>query len=227
MFDTASSVEQQLFDLPDLPFLIERLNNRLVEEQKLRAKFRKWVTPDVKAEFINGQIVKHEPTSEDQNEATGHLLLLGGFFANFKKIGKVYGQKALIGMKRNDYEPDVAFWRKEVADSFAPEMNVYPLPDLVVEVLSPGKENIRRDRETKFADYASHGIPEYWIIDPKKQTVEQYLLSDTARNTYELYKKATREDHIESRAMKGFAIPVLAIFEAVANSEAVQRILNT
>lgn len=226
MFDSTSSVEQQLLDLPELPILLERINVRLAGEKKSRVEFREWLTPDIKAEFINGEIVMHSPVAEDHNEIVMHLSGAANFYSTVKKIGKVRVEKALVGMKRNDYEPDVSFWRKEVADTFTPDMNVYPLPDLVVEVLSPGKENIRRDRETKFSDYAAHGIPEYWIIDPKKQTVEQYLLSGTAPNTYELYKKATLVDRIESTAMKGFNIPVRAIFEAEANSEAVQQILR-
>jgi Uma2 family endonuclease len=129
-------------------------------------------------------------------------------------------------MRRNDYEPDIAFWRKEIADTFTPDMNVYPLPDLVVEVLSPGKENIRRDTETKFTDYASNGIPEYWIIDPKKRTVTQYLLSESAPDQYEMYKKATDRDFIESVSMQGFQLPVKAIFDAEANARLLLQLLG-
>ena len=104
-------------------------------------------------------------------------------------------------------------------------MNVYPTPDLVVEVLSPGKENTKRDRETKFEDYASHGIAEYWIIDPKKQTVEQYLLAEEEFGKYELYKKATIEDSIQSVQLEGFLIPVRAIFDAEMNAEVMKQLL--
>jgi Uma2 family endonuclease len=36
---------------------------------------------------------------------------------------------------------------------------------LVVEVTSPGKRNLIRDRETKYAAYARAGIPLYLIVD--------------------------------------------------------------
>ena len=129
-------------------------------------------------------------------------------------------------MTRNDYEPDIAFWRKEVADQFNPGMNVYPVPDLIIEVLSPGKANVERDTVTKFDDYASHGVSEYWIIDPAKQTVEQYLLSDTSPGQYELYKKALVGDHIASVVMQGFSIPVKAIFDSQTNAEVMQALLK-
>ena len=224
MFD--SGLEENLWNEPSLPLLLERIHHRLDDERLQRAEFRSWLTEDAKAEFINGSIVMHSPAADDHNEATGQLYRIASLFADFHKIGKVRVEKALIGMTRNDYEPDIAFWRKEIADRFEPGMNVYPIPDLIVEVLSPGKENIKRDTETKFSDYAAHRVSEYWIVDPKKKTVEQYLLSTETPDTYELYKKAILTDNIESKVMEGFSIPVSAIFEAEANSAAIQALLG-
>jgi Uma2 family endonuclease len=41
-----------------------------------------------------------------------------------------------------------------------------PPPQLVVEVVSPGKENADRDYRYKRSEYAARGIAEYWIVDP-------------------------------------------------------------
>lgn len=224
MFD--SGTENNLWDNPSLPLLLDRIHRRLDGERLKRAEFRSWLTEDQKAEFINGSVVTHSPAAEDHNEVVINLGGTANFFATIRQLGKVRVEKALVGMTRNDYEPDIAFWRKETSDRFEPSMNVYPMPDLIIEVLSPGKENIKRDTETKFKDYAAHRVPEYWIIDPKKKTVEQYLLSDTMPDTYELYKKAILTDNIESIAMTGFAIPVRAIFEVEANAETMQRFLK-
>ena len=43
-------------------------------------------------------------------------------------------------------------------------------------MLSPGTE--RRDRGVKFEDYESHGVREYWIVDPVRRTIEQYVVRD-------------------------------------------------
>jgi Uma2 family endonuclease len=41
-------------------------------------------------------------------------------------------------------------------------------PELVVEVVSPGSENARRDREAKLALYSRRDALEYWIVDPRR-----------------------------------------------------------
>jgi Uma2 family endonuclease len=45
---------------------------------------------------------------------------------------------------------------------------------LAVEVVSP--DSIKRDYRFKRAEYASFGIPEYWIIDPAEQKITLLLL---------------------------------------------------
>ncbi|MBD2579689.1 Uma2 family endonuclease [Oscillatoria sp. FACHB-1406] len=51
-----------------------------------------------------------------------------------------------------------------------------PPPQLVVEIVSPGRIGKERDYLRKRAQYAAVSIPEYWIIDPQKQTVSVLLL---------------------------------------------------
>lgn len=41
-----------------------------------------------------------------------------------------------------------------------------PAPALVIEVVSPGRENHERHYVAKYGEYLARGIPEYWIIDP-------------------------------------------------------------
>jgi Uma2 family endonuclease len=54
----------------------------------------------------------------------------------------------------------------------------YPgVPDLVVEILSPGEANEARDRDEKVRNYARRGIPHYWIADPGKPGVATGLVT--------------------------------------------------
>ena len=69
-------------------------------------------------------------------------------------------------------EPDFMFMSAAHADRIG---TYWGVPDLVGEILSEGTE--QKDRETKRAEYARAGIPEYWIIDPWARTVERLRLS--------------------------------------------------
>ena len=50
------------------------------------------------------------------------------------------------------------------------------VPDLIVEVSSPG--TVGYDREKKQRAYAHAGVPEYWIADPWSRTVEVLTLEE-------------------------------------------------
>ncbi len=49
-------------------------------------------------------------------------------------------------------------------------------PDLVIEILSLG--NSKKEMRTKKSLYEENGIREYWIIDPERETVHQFVLDD-------------------------------------------------
>ena len=49
-------------------------------------------------------------------------------------------------------------------------------PDLVIEILSPGKSE--KEMKYKYALYEEAKVPEYWIIDPDHQNVLVYVLED-------------------------------------------------
>jgi Uma2 family endonuclease len=51
-----------------------------------------------------------------------------------------------------------------------------PPPELVVEVVSPGQENITQDYRYKRSQYQARGILEYWIIDPMEQKITVFTL---------------------------------------------------
>jgi Uma2 family endonuclease len=49
-------------------------------------------------------------------------------------------------------------------------------PLLVVEVVSPGPDNRRRDYLEKRNQYEWRGIPEYWIVDPQAGRVSVLVM---------------------------------------------------
>ena len=73
---------------------------------------------------------------------------------------------------RTSLEPDVVV----VANDRIGPKNIQQNPAIVVEVLSPSSR--RYDRLLKFGRYAEAGIPQYWIVDPARPSVEVYDLDE-------------------------------------------------
>ena len=88
----------------------------------------------------------------------------------------------------------------------------------MVEILSKGTQD--RDRGVKKRDYESHGVSEYWIVDPAKRSVEQYILQD---DSYELQMKSSN-GIIRSTAIEGFEIPIESIFDEALNFKTMAEI---
>lgn len=213
-----------LLKAPDALLVIQRAQAILDNESTQRRAFREWLRDDVKAEFINGEVVMHSPVKRRHLDATQNLLILLRIYVHKHDLGAVDSEKALVGLTRNDYEPDVCYWNAQTAATFTDDQMEHPAPDLIVEVLS--KSTTGRDRGVKFEDYAAHGVSEYWIIDPVRKAVEQYQLDEGTMafaRVAVLYDDAN--DTLTALSVPGFEIPVKAIFDKKANMEALQMLL--
>ena len=203
---------------PELPKIIQEFTRLLEEEEKKRQEFYKTITEEVKAEFINGEIIFHSPAKNKHLIAVGNLFMALSFYVLKNDLGIVHSEKALVSLTRNDYEPDIAFWSKEKASKFQPDQMRFPAPDFIVEVLSENTEEC--DRGIKFEDYALHDVREYWIVDPETGFVEQYQLQG---DKYDLLRRIDTGE-IESIVIPGFRLPVKSIFDREANMEFMRKL---
>ncbi|MFK7981012.1 MAG: Uma2 family endonuclease, partial [Saprospiraceae bacterium] len=178
------------------------------------------ITEQIKAEFINGEIIVHSPVIKLHNDISSNAHRLIDAYVFERDLGFVGIEKILIQLTRNDYEPDVCFFDKQKTNQFKDNQKFFPAPDLIVEVLSKSTE--KRDRGIKFKDYEAHGVTEYWIIDPKNKTIKQYVLK---KNKYELVTKSTSEK-VFSKALTGLDFSVAALFSRKENYAAVKAILK-
>lgn len=83
------------------------------------------------------------------------------------------------------------------------------VPELVVEVLSPGSENERRDRRTKLALYSREGVDEYWIVDVEQRTIDVYRRVGDVLTLYETYGA---DGVLESPTLPGFRLQIARIW---------------
>jgi Uma2 family endonuclease len=211
---------EELARAPQLPLYIQELQDILAAERARREEFYDTVTEDEKAEFINGEVIVQSPVKLRHNRVSKLLLRLLDTYVDGRDLGFVGHEKIMVSLTLTDYEPDICFFRHEVADTLAADQMHFPAPDLVVEVLSESTEAI--DRGIKMEDYAAHGVGEYWLIDPDREVVEQYTLQD---DVYELRLKSGSGE-ITSTTLPGFTIPIRAIFDTQINLTTLQTLVQ-
>ncbi len=205
---------------PELPDFLDELHRVVALENQRRQRFYDELTEDDKFEFINGQVIMHSPALHRHNIVRHHLATLLRVFVEQHNLGIVCDEKALCVFPRNDYEPDIVFFGPRKARLIGPDTMKYPVPDLIVEILSPS--TARFDRGVKMQDYAAHRVAEYWIVDPDRETVERHR----ARDRHYSKVRAQKTGAIASEAVAGFEIPVRAIFEEKASAAALRKILG-
>lgn len=98
-------------------------------------------------------------------------------------------------------EPDIFFVAKEHADRVGEQY--FGVPDLVVEVTSPG--TWRTDRWEKLREYAQAGVQEYWIVDPDAGVIEVYRWRE---GVYEIVGRWGRGERARSLLLAGFEVAV-------------------
>jgi len=198
---------EEIIHKPEFPLILEELNHVWKDEQKRREEFYNIITEQQKAEFIEGEIIFHSPVMNRHLQVSRRLNLLLSLYSSVHDLGEIYIEKCLVSLTRNDFEPDICFYSSHKAKKFTSEQMKHPAPDFVVEILSESTE--KYDRGVKFSDYAFHKIPEYWIIDPEKEILEQYLLNIS---NYELNFKG-KTGIVENTVIKGFKLFVPALFD--------------
>lgn len=209
-----------LLGSPKLVRLAEQLDQVLAAERIKREQFYEDISPEDKWEFINGEVIMHSPATDRHWQVRARIDRLMFDYLDGRDLGVVRGEKTLVSFTRNDYEPDIIYFSPVVARTLQPDQWKYPIPDLIVEVLSPSTRKL--DRGVKKDDYEEHGVSEYWIVEPKAETIEQYLL---AEGKYELAGKHALGS-FTSEAIHGFVMPVRAAFDDDANREARRKFLQ-
>ena len=213
----------RLLESSQAPRIIQQVQAILNEEHNRRQAFWEWMDGDMKTEFINGEIVVHSPALDRHNAAVMSLGTLLDMYVTAHDLGLVRVEKALVELTRNSYEPDICYFGPAKAATITSDLLYYPAPDLVVEVLS---ESIKKnDRNVKFEDYAAHNVPEYWIIDPKRQTIETFTI-DADIEAYAERGTFRIGQTVNSTVLPGFIIPVKALFDSVAKIAALRALLR-
>jgi Uma2 family endonuclease len=159
-------------------------------------------------EVIEGELFVSCAPSLRHQRLVGNLLFLSNRYLLTNRIGEAYPGPGVIFSNFSGVIPDVVFLSNERIRKIARGDRIAGAPDLVIEILSPGTENERRDRHSKRQLYRRYGVKEYWIIDSERRTIELYR---TAR--FKLARTLSIDDQLTSQLLPGFCCKVSEVFE--------------
>lgn len=140
------------------------------------------------------------------------MINLSGLIWSFLKtnpIGTVVGGSGVILSNYSGVIPDLIYFSHDVRDTLVKNDRVHGPPTLVIEILSPGSSNIRRDRVVKLQLYEKHGVPEYWIVDLKNHVIERYVNQGSSLT---LQETLGEEETLTTPALPGFSCHISEIF---------------
>jgi Uma2 family endonuclease len=159
-------------------------------------------------EIIEGELfVSRAPGLTHQRVLTNLLFLIQSYLTA-NPLGEIISTPGLILSEFSGVIPDVVFFRHETGDKIIAGERLVAAPEIVIEIVSPGAENVRRDRVAKRQLYSKHRVAEYWIVDLNNTTVE--ILTGSMLES-ETFFKAT--DFITSACLPGFSCSTNAIFQ--------------
>ena len=167
-----------------------------------------WLTDHSRrlVEFTDGRVEELPmPTSTHQAIL---LFLYSLFREHLKPHGVVMVSALRMRIREGKFrEPDILLLRDRSDPRY--QDRYWLGADLVAEVVS--SDDPQRDLVEKRADYAEGGIPEYWIVDPRDETVTVLALRGDAYVEHGVF---SRGDTAMSPSLEGFTVDVSAVFDA-------------
>jgi Uma2 family endonuclease len=163
-------------------------------------------------EIIEGELfVSCSPGLTHERVAINLILLIGKFLET-SPIGEIVANVGVILSDFSGVIPDIVVFLNEQRETIITNDRLTGPPALVIEILSPGSANVRRDRVSKLNLYAKHGVPEYWIVDPKDKTLDRFVRKGSS---LVLQETLQHEDLLTTTVLPGFSCPVNSVFKHI------------
>jgi len=161
-------------------------------------------------EIIDGELfVTRAPHSKHQ-KVCGRLFSVLDNWSRKTGLGETELGAGLIFSETDEVIPDLMWLsRQRYEHSIDSAGHFRGTPELVIEVLSAGKENERRDRELKLKLYSSRGVLECWIVDWRTRQIEVYRREN---GILKLQMTLYAADSLTSPLLPEFVCPLEQIF---------------
>ena len=133
---------------------------------------------DIRAELIDGELIFLEAPSFVHQDLIGELLFEIKLYIRANNCPcKILPSPLDVQLdcdNRTMLQPDISVicHRDRIV-----KKGVYGAPDLCIEIVSPSSR--KRDYEKKRMKYQNAGVREYWIVDPKTESVLCYFFEES------------------------------------------------
>lgn len=184
-----------------------------IADERLR-----WTTADLELlpdngnryEIVDGELFVTRAPGWGHQKVCGNISRELNLWSQQTNLGEAVSTPGIIFADADNVIPDVVWASKErLAALLDDAEHLIGAPELVVEVLSPGEANERRDREVKLKLYAAQGVREYWIADRRLQQIQVYRRQQA---TLVLVATLFASDELNSPLLPGFSCPVARLF---------------
>lgn len=179
----------------------------------------RWTTTDLdllpdnegtRYEIINGELFMTRAPHWIHQETCLNIGMELKTWSRASGLGQASINPGVLFSETDNVIPDVIWISNERLDLYLDEAgHLTGAPELVVEVLSSGVQNERRDKIAKLKLYASRGVQEYWIVDWRLQKFEVYRRENA---TLKLFATLLSNDELNSPLLPGFSCPVARFF---------------
>ena len=161
-------------------------------------------------ELIDGEHYVTPSPNLPHQTILGNLYLVIASWLESHPVGRVFLSPLDVVFTRFDVvEPDLLYCSNERGSQILTRQNVQGVPELVVEIASPGTR--KRDETIKRRLYEREGVSEYWIVDPQTDVVRVYRREgDVFARPLELSRE--RGDVLTTPLLPGLELPLGRIF---------------
>ncbi len=164
-----------------------------------------------KYEIIDGELYVAKQPHMHHQIVCGQVFALLDQWSNQTQNGIAIFEPGVIFTNDNAVVPDVVWISHErYVIALQADGKFHSSPELVVEVLSPGLENERRDRELKLKLYSRRNVKEYWVVNWQGHSLEVYRRENAVLT---LDKTLDENDVLETPLLPGFRCKVSQFFK--------------
>ncbi len=182
----------------------------------------RWTVDDVELlpddgsryEIIDGELYVSKQPDLQHQVVSSKINFFLELWNSQTQLGIAIANPGIIFTNDNAVVPDVVWISNErYIAALQAGGKLHSCPELVIEILSPGPENRRRDRETKLKLYSRRGAEEYWIVNWQERQLEVYVRENAVLM---LDRTLAENDVLETALLPGFRCKIGEFFKSIS-----------